>query len=71
MFKNIHKTAMAHILNGEKLDAFLLRVKVMKGYAFSLLFNFILEILIIIGQEQGIKVYSFFFLRSKTCVMCR
>lgn len=61
MFKNIHKNTTANIiLNGEKLDTFLLRVRVMKGYDSSLLFNFILEIPIIIGQEKEIKVDSFF-----------
>lgn len=32
----------------------------MAGYASSLLFNCILEILIIAGQETEIKVYGFF-----------
>lgn len=61
MFKNIHKhTTATIILNGEKQDTFLLRVSVMTGYASSLLFNCILEILIIAGQETEIKVYGFF-----------
>lgn len=53
MFKNIHKNTMATIiLNSEKLDTFLLRVRLMTGYTSSLLFNFMLEILIIVGQKK-------------------